>query len=841
MYDNHLLTLDVYATRKTARTNGSSTEVNSINNVVANLNSGLSIESINSSGGGRAGGGGGRRRQLPQIPLDKQRENREKVANDLVEKARKIKMDMKNSGVNGDGTSDSETMSQFVSNTNNNNNSNNSLIATKTTSNTINKPSFMPIHDSDSNHDKLSDNVNLINGNVTTIPNKPISQRINPNYSKNSNEDLYISNINQPNKSNNINSINNSNQNKNVKLIHDETNSFRKLSMDESLYIEKEPPIKPINNQNIYNNNNKNENVNMSSEFLSNNNKVKNMISKPNHTTSNTNIIDSENEYDDLFKSNVPNQNMISQTNKKLIQNKSTPQLWNLDKNLDSLEDSPYINSSNKNKPVVHHQVHQKSISQDEDLYIKGSPMNINNNQKSNNTSMSPPPIRPNNNHSNNPMVGEMIQSPSQTFGSSAYNNNTNNTSMLPPRLSGGPEKLFSTRLLNQKSAANTIITNNTSTQNINNSNEMPLYTSSSLGPNNKDNLQQSISSPPISTQVNHHKKFPNDVDSDGSEHSQLSNTSKLSSNSVISAQSELNNNFKGANNKNSNTNTNKMISGLTVSDGNRYVTSVATNANNNTTITTTTTLLNNNNNIENSNDPSLMFDSNKNQQLFQQKLPPNFIPGYNNISSNAFNYNSTQPPATTATTPGASSTSKINNLNSIEKADGTLSDSALTNSVTNQQENSQNANNNKKRRPSMAKALVILGLSKKSNSASNLSSKRFGFARSEEYGVVPELRSRNSSPAGGDSSDGEQKPKPSRLWSGALKLPHELPFNEFVERLGPGQKVSRQVLGLPCLGHIQMTLFIEKQKMNVEIIQVKNLKLKTGHRVLPSKLFFLI
>jgi hypothetical protein len=194
-----------------------------------------------------------------------------------------------------------------------------------------------------------------------------------------------------------------------------------------------------------------------------------------------------------------------------------------------------------------------------------------------------------------------------------------------------------------------------------------------------------------------------------------------------------------------------------------------------------------------------------------------------------------------------------VANLNSIEKApDATASASnadpakAGNASGTTDQANptDPNALNNKKRRPSMAKALVILGLSKKSNSASNLSSKRFGFARSEEYGVTPELRSRNSSPAGaGDSSDGEQKSKPppiARLWSGALKLPHELPFNEFVDRLGPGQKVSRQVLGLPCLGDAQMTLFIEKQKMNIEIIQVKNLKLKTGHRILPSKFFFM-
>lgn len=68
------------------------------------------------------------------------------------------------------------------------------------------------------------------------------------------------------------------------------------------------------------------------------------------------------------------------------------------------------------------------------------------------------------------------------------------------------------------------------------------------------------------------------------------------------------------------------------------------------------------------------------------------------------------------------------------------------------------------KRRPSMAKALVILGLSKKSNSASNLTmGKRFGFARSEEYGVMPELRNRNLSPPASDggASQDEKITKP--------------------------------------------------------------------------------
>lgn len=91
---------------------------------------------------------------------------------------------------------------------------------------------------------------------------------------------------------------------------------------------------------------------------------------------------------------------------------------------------------------------------------------------------------------------------------------------------------------------------------------------------------------------------------------------------------------------------------------------------------------------------------------------------------------------------------------------DGTLSDSALSSSMVESGGGPTGAN--KKRRPSMAKALVILGLSKKSNSASNLTvGKRIGFARvSEEYGVTPELRNRNLSPPGSaDSAAADDKP----------------------------------------------------------------------------------
>lgn len=105
----------------------------------------------------------------------------------------------------------------------------------------------------------------------------------------------------------------------------------------------------------------------------------------------------------------------------------------------------------------------------------------------------------------------------------------------------------------------------------------------------------------------------------------------------------------------------------------------------------------------------------------------------------------STNPSTTTTATTTA--TAKVDPRN-----DGTVSDSGLSNQTE----------SNKKRRPSMSsKALVILGLSKKTNSASNLGygkyhlkgkgknarrlllGKRYGFQRSEEVGVQPHLRSR--------------------------------------------------------------------------------------------------
>ncbi|CAF1657069.1 unnamed protein product, partial [Adineta ricciae] len=138
-------------------------------------------------------------------------------------------------------------------------------------------------------------------------------------------------------------------------------------------------------------------------------------------------------------------------------------------------------------------------------------------------------------------------------------------------------------------------------------------------------------------------------------------------------------------------------------------------------------------------------------------------------------------PPSTTASTAAAAAaitaakpdmtasstpfSDKLINSAAMSKTDprndGTLSDSVLS---------SQPGESNKKRRPSMSsKALVILGLSKKTNSTSNLGcGKRFGFQRSEEIGVQPHLRSRtlqkqtskeNETPTSAPATDVSQSP----------------------------------------------------------------------------------
>ncbi|CAF2707840.1 unnamed protein product [Rotaria sp. Silwood2] len=180
---------------------------------------------------------------------------------------------------------------------------------------------------------------------------------------------------------------------------------------------------------------------------------------------------------------------------------------------------------------------------------------------------------------------------------------------------------------------------------------------------------------------------------------------------------------------------------------------------------------------------------------------------------------------------------------------DGSVSDSIL----------SSQTDSNKKRRPSMSsKAFVILGLSKKANSSSNIGCKRYGFQRSEEIGVQPHLRNRalqrqiskeKETPSSAPPTDSSRSPFNGalqrdqyysmphniELWSGALKLPHEHQFSEFIEGLGTGQLVGRQVLASPCHGEIQIGLRDHQGLLEIEIVRARNLPQKVIYKTPPA------
>ena len=73
-------------------------------------------------------------------------------------------------------------------------------------------------------------------------------------------------------------------------------------------------------------------------------------------------------------------------------------------------------------------------------------------------------------------------------------------------------------------------------------------------------------------------------------------------------------------------------------------------------------------------------------------------------------------------------------------------------------------------------------------------------------------------------------------MWSGALKLPHEHQFADFIEGLGTGQLVGRQVLASPCHGEIQVGLRDQHGLLEVEIVRGRNLLQKALYKMPPGK-----
>jgi len=56
--------------------------------------------------------------------------------------------------------------------------------------------------------------------------------------------------------------------------------------------------------------------------------------------------------------------------------------------------------------------------------------------------------------------------------------------------------------------------------------------------------------------------------------------------------------------------------------------------------------------------------------------------------------------------------------------------------------------------------------------------------------------------------------------------------ITEFIEGLGPGQLVGRQVLASPTLGDIQLSLCDRRGNLEVEVIRARGLQAKPGSKV---------
>ncbi|GFR34094.1 regulating synaptic membrane exocytosis protein 1 [Trichonephila clavata] len=175
----------------------------------------------------------------------------------------------------------------------------------------------------------------------------------------------------------------------------------------------------------------------------------------------------------------------------------------------------------------------------------------------------------------------------------------------------------------------------------------------------------------------------------------------------------------------------------------------------------------------------------------------------------------------------------KINN--------GSLSDTALTGSAEKVSRPGQQG-------ATGGKITQFGGLSaKRSNSASQLSvaghKKRMGFRR-KKSSTINVHRSEEVAPlecrhlvkqASSVSSDGEGSLSgDSSVWLPSIRLVPEGEFSNFVEGLGSGQLVGRQVLASPSLGDIQLSLADRKGNLEVEVIRARGLQPKPG-KVAPA------
>nr|XP_027828948.2 regulating synaptic membrane exocytosis protein 2 isoform X44 [Ovis aries] len=180
-------------------------------------------------------------------------------------------------------------------------------------------------------------------------------------------------------------------------------------------------------------------------------------------------------------------------------------------------------------------------------------------------------------------------------------------------------------------------------------------------------------------------------------------------------------------------------------------------------------------------------------------------------------------------------STSISGDMCSLEKNDGSQSDTAVGALGT----------SSKKRRSSIgAKMVAIVGLSRKSRSASQLSQTETGgkklrstVQRSTETGLAVEMRNWMTRQASRESTDGSMNSYSSEgnLIFPGVRLASDSQFSDFLDGLGPAQLVGRQTLATPAMGDIQVGMMDKKGQLEVEIIRARGLVVKPGSKTLPA------
>ncbi|XP_038665962.1 regulating synaptic membrane exocytosis protein 2 isoform X44 [Scyliorhinus canicula] len=180
-------------------------------------------------------------------------------------------------------------------------------------------------------------------------------------------------------------------------------------------------------------------------------------------------------------------------------------------------------------------------------------------------------------------------------------------------------------------------------------------------------------------------------------------------------------------------------------------------------------------------------------------------------------------------------STSVIGDMYSMEKNDGSQSDTAVGTVAT----------GSKKRRSSIgAKMVAIVGLSRRSRSTSQLSQTEAGgkklrstIQRSTETGLAVEMRNRMTRQPSRESADGSMNSYSSEgnLIFPGVRLASDSQFSDFLDGLGPAQMVGRQTLATPSMGDIQIGMMDKKGQLEVEVIRARGLVGKPGSKALPA------